>query len=99
MSAEVVHHVTLGTETKPTFLQAGKRTFIRMDQHVRSQVLFFREGFATPQFRAGIRLRAKVTVHVRTVPIQPVKRLPTLITAILLRMYLFILLEPLLGDG
>ena len=69
-----------------------------MDQHVCAQVLLLREGLATPQCRAGIRLRAKVNVHVRSVPIQPVERLLTLTAPILLRMFLPVVLDPLLGD-
>ena len=94
----MVHHVTLGPETEPTLLRTGKWTLTRMDQHVCAQVLFLREGLATPRCCAGIRLRAKVNVHVRTVPIQPVKRLLALAAAILLRMFLPIVLDPLLGD-
>jgi hypothetical protein len=95
----MVHHVTLGPETEPTLLRTGKWTLTRMDQHVRAQVLFLREGLATPLCRAGIRLRAKVNVHMRTVPIQPIKRLPTLIALILLRMFFPIVLDPLLGNS
>ena len=69
-----------------------------MDQHVCAQILLLRKGLAAPRGRAGIWLRAKVNVHVRPVPVQPVKRLLALAAAILLRMFLPVVLDPLLGN-
>ena len=98
VSSEVVHHVTLGAETEPALLRAGERAFTRMDQHVCAQILLLREGLAAPRGRACIWLRAKVNVHVRPVPVQPVKRLLALVAAILLRMFLPVVLDLLLGN-
>ena len=83
MSSQVIHHISFCPKTKPAFLRAGKRTRIKMDEHVGLQVLFFREGLVAVGHRTLERLSSEVHVHMSSVPIKSSKRFLTLITSVL----------------
>lgn len=93
----MVHHVSFGAEAQPTLLRTRKRPFTRVNQHVCPQVLLLRKSLAASRRGTRIRLGAEVNVHVRPITIQPVERLPALAAAVLLRVFLPIVFDPLFG--
>jgi hypothetical protein len=67
----MIHHISFCPEAKPAFLRAGERTRIQVDEHVRLQVLLFREGFLAAIHGALERLSSEMHVHMGSVSVKP----------------------------